>query len=308
MKDLFRGRVLIYIAAFVAVLSLINAKTQPVYALQQSGAIGIQGIIPSNPPTQGATITIPGNGQVFTSVPITVAGLCPNGLLIKVFSNNVFIGSTICQNGSYTLQADLFSGQNSLVAIDYNSLDQSGPPSNTVTVSFEDILFIKLGTHVTLSSVYAEKGAPPGQELDWPIIINGGTAPYALSVDWGDGTPADLLSENSAGTVTLKHTYKTPGVYKVVIKATDANGGQAFLQLVGQATGAIQSNVNKNNGNTVIIEKTVMWWPLLLMIPLIIAAFYIGGRYALDKERKQIETAFAREEALQKKKKTAKKK
>lgn len=304
MKDLSRARLFITVSTFLIFFTCLNAYRVPsVHAFQQSGAIGIQGEIPGNPPTKGATITIPSNGQVFTSLPITVAGICPNNLLVKVFSNNVFIGSALCQNGSYSLQADLFSGQNDLVAIDYDSLDQAGPPSNTVTVNFEDILFIKLGTHVNISSAYAEKGAPPGQELDWPIQINGGTAPYALSVDWGDGTPASLLSESSAGAVTLKHTYKSPGIYKVIIKATDINGGQAFLQVVGQATGAIQSNINKNAGNTIIIEKSVLWWPLLLMMPLLLAAFFIGGRYALDKQRKGFETAFAREKALISKKK-----
>jgi hypothetical protein len=288
----------------VSVLILLPQST---FADQQSGSIGIQGLIPSTPPTRGATIAVPGNGVVFTNIPITVSGLCPTGLLVKLFSNNVFVGSTVCQNGSYSLQVDLFSGQNVLVARVYDSLDQPGPDSNNVTVTYESAQFIQFGTQLTLSSVYAEKGAPPGDELDWPILINGGTAPYAVSVDWGDGTASNLLSLSGAGTFTIKHTYKTSGLYKVIVKATDKNGEEAFLQLVGQATGSTQSNINKNSGNTVIIEKTVLWWPLLLMVPLIVAAFFIGGRYALDKERKQIESAFEREEALQKKKKAPKK-
>lgn len=278
----------------------------PAYAATRSGAVGLQGVIPGNPPSRGATIAVPSNGSVFTTVPITVSGICPSGLLVKIFSNNVFVGSATCANGSYSLQLDLFSGQNALTAIDYDSLDQAGPSSNTVNVNFQDAQFIQFGTHITLSSVYAEKGAPPDQELDWPIIISGGTSPYALSVDWGDGSAEDLLSESSSGTVTLKHTYKTPGIYKLIIKATDKNGGQAFLQLVGQATGAIQSNTTKNGGNTIIIEKSVLWWPLLLMMPLLLSAFWIGGRYSIDREHKQIEGAFAKEEALKKKKKAAK--
>src|SRR5262249_11547624 len=69
-----------------------------------SGSIGLQGEISTAPPTRGATITTPSNGATFTTIPITVAGLCPTGLLVKIFANNVFVGSTVCQNGSYSVQ------------------------------------------------------------------------------------------------------------------------------------------------------------------------------------------------------------
>src|SRR5579884_2609064 len=232
-----------------AALLSLNSLPRPAAADQKSGAIGIQGIIPSPPPSQGATIAVPANGTIYTNIPITVSGLCPTGLLVKIFANNVFVGSTTCVNGSYSVQVDLFSGQNDLVARVYDALDQPGPDSNTVSVTFQNAQFLQYGSHVYLSSAYAERGAPPNTELDWPILISGGTAPYALSVDWGDGSAPDLISEASAGTVDISHTYKQAGIYTVVIKATDKNGGEAFLQVVGQATGAIQSN-SKGKGSS----------------------------------------------------------
>lgn len=255
---------------------------------QASGSIGLKGTISKVPPTRAATITTPGNGAVFSSVPITVSGLCPTGVLVKLFSNNVFVGSILCINGSYALQIDLFSGQNQLVARVYDSLDQAGPDSNTVTVTFNDAQFDQYGTHVSLSSPYAERGAPPGTELDWAIILSGGTGPYAISVDWGDGSPSDLISQGVQGTLTLKHVYKTAGVYRVIIKATDKNGGSAFLQLVGQATGAIQSN-DKGGGGNAIILRELLWWPAILMVPLIVAAYWTGRRAELYTLRKQLE-------------------
>ena len=220
-------------------------------------------------------------------MPITVSGLCPSGLLVKIFSNNIFVGSTVCSNGSYSLQVDLFSGQNDLVARVYDALDQAGPDSNTVTVTFNDAQFAQFGTQLTLSSAYAERGAPPGSELDWPILLSGGVGPYAISVDWGDGSAPDLLSATAPGTITLKHIYRTTGVFKVIVKATDKNGETAFLQLVGQATGAVQSNTK--NGSNVIIEKDVLWWPALAMLPLVFAAFWIGHRHGLYVVRRDFE-------------------
>lgn len=272
-------------AALIMLVAPATADTNPGPA---SGSVGLEGTISSNPPTRGATIAVPGNGAVFTSTPITVSGLCPTGLLVKIFANNVFVGSAVCSNGSYSLQVDLFSGQNDLVARVYDALDQAGPDSNVVTVTFKDAQFIQFGSHVNLSSAYAERGAPPGTELDWPVQLNGGSGPYAVSVDWGDGSPSDLLSVSNPGTVNLKHTYKVAGLYKVIVKATDKNGGEAFLQLVGQATGAVQSN-SKASGASTIIKKEILWWPAVAMLPLILAAFWIGRRHELFTLRKKLE-------------------
>ncbi len=128
-----------WVMGFVALLSatifwpMISVQAVDSFPDQQvSGSIGIQGTISTAPPTRGATIAVPSNGAVFTTTPITVSGLCPSSVLVKLFANNVFVGSTFCVNGSYSLQIDLFSGQNDLVARVYDALDQTGPDSNLV--------------------------------------------------------------------------------------------------------------------------------------------------------------------------------
>jgi hypothetical protein len=247
----------------------------------QSGSIGLEGTISSSPPSRGAVIAIPTNGSTFTSIPITVSGLCPSGLLVEVFDNNILVGSMVCSNGSYSIQIDLFNGQNTLVTNVYDALNQAGPSSNSVNVNFNSTQFSQFGTQLTLSSAYAEKGAPPGIQLNWPIVINGGTAPYALSVDWGDNSSTDLISEANAGAVNLTHTYRSAGIYTITIRATDKNGETAFLQLVGQATGAIQSNSKNTNAATTTKEE-IQWWPAVALLPLIFIAFWAGTKHELD--------------------------
>ncbi|MGH7241416.1 MAG: PKD domain-containing protein [Candidatus Saccharimonadales bacterium] len=299
-----------YTAALLLALGLLLAATlvmpRTVHGLgsqqnPQSGSVGLQGTIASPPPTQAATITVPGNGQTFKTTPITISGLCKTGLLVKVFSNNIFVGSASCTNGSYSLQIDLFSGQNDLVARVYDSLDQAGPDSNTVTVNYADTQFVQFGTRVSLSSTFAQLGADPGKELDWPIILSGGIGPYAISTDWGDGTAPTLQSESFAGNITIKHVYKSAGVYQVIVKATDANGTVAFLQLVGVANGKVTQSTGAGsstsggssatgNGNN---KATVIWWPMLLLLPLIFSAFWLGRRHELFAIRKQLEKSRA---------------
>lgn len=267
------------VTMLVGLVTLTGLRQSTSAATTKSGAVGVQTVIPGSPPSRGATIAVPGNGTSFTTTPITVSGVCPTGLLVKVFANNIFVGSVVCSNGSYSLQVDLFGGRNDLVARVYDALDQAGPDSNTVSVTFSDAQFVQFGSKVSLSSVYAQRGAPPGTELEWPVELSGGTGPYAVSIDWGDGSPTDLFSQASSGTLRLKHIYKIPGIYRVIVKVTDSNGSTAFLQLVGQATGAIQDN---KKGRDVITEKEVLWWPALTMLPLMLVSFWIGRKYEIS--------------------------
>jgi len=275
-----RNRYLVSLSSFfMATLILASSGIASATTVTSSGALGLEGTIPSAPPSVPATISLPSNNQTFTSVPITVGGICPSGLLIKIFDNNAFVGSTICSGGSYKLQVNLFSGQNSLDAIDYDSLGQSGPTSNSVSVSFDNSQYLTFGNPLSLTSSYAEKGSSPGSELSWPIILTGGTGPYAISVDWGDGSSEELLSVQNPGTINISNTYKTAGVYSVIVKATDKNGQEAFLQLVGQATGAIQHNDTAVAASSnQIIEKEIIWWPEMITVLLIILAFWLGRR------------------------------
>jgi hypothetical protein len=259
------------------------------------GSVGIQGEISTAAPTRGATIATPSNGATFTTIPVAVTGICPTGLLVKLFDNNVFVGSTYCQGGSYSISVDLFSGQNDLVAIVYDALDQPGPDSNTVTLNYTDAQFLTFGTHVQLTSNYAERGAQPNTELDWPVILSGGTGPYAVSIDWGDGSPTTLVSQADVGTLPLSHTYANAGIYEVIVKAADKNGGEAFLQLVADSTGAAQSNNKPTNSGSTVITK-VVWWPAAVLLPLFFAVYWIGRRAELFALRKALEKTRDQEE------------
>lgn len=260
----------------------------------QSGSVGLEGRISAPPPTQAATINTPSNGQSFTSSPITVAGLCKTGLLVKIFTNNVFVGSVMCQGGSYSLKVSLFSGKNDLVARVYDDLDQQGPDSNVVSVIFVDAKYAQFGTGLTLTSNFARRGANPGDTLTWPIVLSGGTGPYALSVDWGDNSGADLQSVQFAGNLTLKHSYKQAGIYVVIIKATDKNGQTAYLQVVAVANGEVAGGTTKNgnkSGSGTSIKVSPEWYLFVLVLPLLLIAFWLGSRNELYVIRRRLDRA-----------------
>lgn len=247
----------------------------------KNGSVSLEGQIPSDPPKVGATITVPSNGQVFTDVPITVSGICPRGLLVQLYKNGVFSGAVQCDTGSYSLQIDLFVGRNDLVAKVFDALNQAGPDSNTVTVTFNS------GSpgsspRISLTTSFAKRGADPGSTLNWPITVTGGTPPYAISVDWGDQSDPDLISKSSAGTFNLEHIYEQPGVYNVTIKATDSRGEAAFLQLVGVGNGLIAPTGAPGATQTIRSERVIIWWPFLVLFTLALSTFWLGKKHQVE--------------------------
>src|SRR3989344_4823042 len=102
------------------VLGMAVAFTATVKAAEESGSVGLEGRISAPPPTTPAVISFPTNGAVIRDLPVTVTGICQDGLLVKLFKNNVFAGSAQCVNGGFSIQIDLFSGLNELVARVYD--------------------------------------------------------------------------------------------------------------------------------------------------------------------------------------------
>ncbi|MGI9028214.1 MAG: PKD domain-containing protein [Candidatus Saccharimonadales bacterium] len=279
----------IFIVIGLVFLLIIQANSAR--AAEESGSIGLEGKISAPPPTQAATIAFPRNGAVIGEGQVTVTGLCPAGVIVKIFKNNVFAGAAPCVNGSYSILIDLFGGTNEIIARVFDDLDQQGPDSNKVTVTYPISQF-EAGQRVTLTSTFAKKGANPGATLTWPIILSGGTGPYAVTVDWGDGKIPDVLSQEFAGTFNIEHIYDSPGVYTIIVRVADKNGSVAFLQLIGIANGQVaQDNGGQNgNGEPEAKPKTkILWTPLLAAIPLMAASFWLGRRHELQVLRKRLE-------------------
>lgn len=240
------------------------------------GSYGLEATKTQPPPKVGATITTPSNGGSFSTSPITVNGICPNGLLVEVYDNGVMVGSAMCNNGSFSLQVSLFAGTNELSAIVYDELNQAGPTSNTVTVTYTDTHLTAFGAQVTLTSSYGRRSAAASAELGWPFQLSGGTGPYAFSVDWGDGPPTLLKSQTLGGVVAVAHTYKKAGIYAVNVKATDVAGVTAFLQVVALANGKVDTSAtNKTSGGTTAPPQ-VLWVPTAAAFVLLPAAFWLG--------------------------------
>lgn len=277
-------------------LLLAAPKAQAQVTNPQTGSVGLTGTIPTEPPQTGATVSFPTNGQVFTNIPITVQGICPPDLLVKIFKNEVFSGAVFCgSNGTFSLEIDLFSGRNELVARVYDALDQPGPDSNKPVVTYNDNAQRDPIDQLVITSNYALRGADAGTRLTWPLAVAGGVGPYAVSIDWGDGESSQIPLE-LAGDFTAEHTYVEPGVYRMIVKVTDSRGKSAFLQLVavsngdaGQDNSAEQASLIGAVGDSFRIPPL----PIYIMFFFIISTFWLGRRYEVRRIKNMVRTGRA---------------
>ena len=257
-----------YIRPASALTPLPNPDPKP-------GSFGLEATKTQPPPKQGASITTPGNGTSFSASPITVNGICPNDLLVQVYDNGVMVGSVMCKNGSFSLEVSLFAGTNELSALVYDELDQAGPPSNIVTVTYTDTRFTAFGSLITLTSSYGRRSAAAGSELGWPLQLSGGTGPYAFSLDWGDGVPVELKSQSLTGIVAIAHTYKKAGIYQANVKVTDVNGVSAFLQVIALANGKVD-NTSSPDKSSDTAKPQILWIPTAAALVLLVPSFWLG--------------------------------
>jgi len=286
------GLLLFLVAAcgLVIVSATWSQKAQagaPCYSLSSCGldgseAYAVSAVVPPARPNKPAIITSPSSGQSFSTNPVTVSGTCPDGSLVKVFTNGILVGSVICSpSDKFSVQVDLVIGQNVLTAFPFNANDQQGPAGNSVTVTLtQPPGGPGFSTELLLQSVDYYRGVPPGQQVDWPITIVGGQAPYAVSVDWGDGT-SDVVTRLAPGPFTVSHTYNMAGTgylgtFPLIIRASDAAGHTAYLQLttlVNPDMFGTATATSKAKGNVLLVI-----WPLWIVLLLMVISFWLGER------------------------------
>lgn len=249
-----------------------------------AGSIGLTGTVPKAAPTVAATITSPRQGQHFSTTPVTIAGACTPKTLVEVYKNDIFAGSGPCSDsGSYSFEVDLLIGKNVLVARVYDVLNQAGPDSSPVTAYYDAVppqsasldLLNFSGAQLLLNTDAVFRGVFPGQLLNVPVSIIGGTPPYAVNVQWGDSSNS-VIARNDNVSFNAGHTYHKPGTYQITIQASDSQGRVAFLMVAavvnGQPGGITPvSSISKTPGN-----KLLMLWPLYAVLVTLVVSFWVG--------------------------------
>ena len=254
--------------------------------------------VPAPALTEPAIILTPTDGASFSSTPIVVNGRCPVDSYVKLTRNGLFSGVALCQpDGTFHIQTDLFVGTNELSAQDYNITDDPGPSSPSVNVQYSPPATSKPAPKPTspeaapapfvISSEFLFKGYHVGQSIIWQFSLTGGSAPYAVHIDWGDGT-GDTLSRTSAGEFGVSHIYvkatTRQNSYVVKAEASDGAGNKAFVQLLAivnpdAAAATAPGSGGGNLGNTSSISNFLkVVWPTYGVSLLLLSSFWLGER------------------------------
>jgi len=118
-----------------------------------------------------------------------------------------------------------------------------------------------------------------GDTVTVPIRIAGGTGPYALSIDWGDGI-VELKTVLDSEYHDYQHTYKTAGIIGIKLKTTDAKGITSFLQTVVQVNGAATPGATTSTFNNITNGLGSIWTeapvPLYVAAVTLVLGFWVG--------------------------------
>jgi len=280
--------VVILLVGVILILMSLRAFVASASPGPQAGSIGLTGAVPAVPPKVAATIQVPSNQQHFSTSPITVSGTCPAQTLVEVYKNNIFAGSTPCDdNGKYSVQVDLLYGKNDLTAQVYDVLNQAGPVSNTVTVFYDvtppvspGLTFLNFGaSQLLLNTDAIYRGTFPGQMLNVPLSIIGGAAPFAVNVQWGD-LNNKVIPRSDNTVFNAAHIYQKAGTYKLTFQASDSQNQVAFLSVAVIVNGqpAIVSSTNQDTQKKTL-NKLLVLWPLYAIVITLVLSFWFGERH-----------------------------
>jgi hypothetical protein len=286
-----RGSRLLVVGLLLAVSGVLYSNVGSVSAVSRNVNVGAT--IPGPPPSVGATITSPLNNSTSSTAIITVEGTCAPSTIVVISRNDQTAGSTVCDGaGTFSLSIQLQPEKNVLKAMNYDQLNQAGPATPAVTVTYipppnstaspstDEKNPITTVSGSSPSEPTASTGAPipfcddnkgseapkgplgliascalrqlkVDQTFHLRVMVYGGTAPYALMIDWGDGSQHTLISASAPGYQSIAHTYTSPGKYNIKIRATDQTGAIAFMQIVVEVDGT-PSSVLKTLKNVVM--------------------------------------------------------
>lgn len=272
------GRTL-FCLSVLSLLFVVFFTTNVIHADQ----IDVSATVPAPLPTSPAIITSPADQSRFSAPEVTIKGTCPEyGAYVILYRSGAPIGTAPCQNGTFELPISLIPGANVIEAHIYNVTDGEGPVSSPLTLYYDvpskpeplfPIFTLPFLTPPTpapsaggffLSYQYRYQVRNQGEPWQWEIGVHGGTSPYRIRIDWGDGK-ANSFDFSGGNSFNLTHTYDQAGTFTPLIRATDSEGRIASLQLLAVVNPA---PINEEKNAVAASSDQVIPSYVLLLVPM----------------------------------------
>lgn len=116
----------------------------------------------------------------------------------------------------------------------------------------------------------------PNVDYTVGVLVWGGSAPYALDIEWGDASQNTLRSISAAGYYTFTFRYASPGVYTLKFRLTDGMNKTSYVQTAVRVNGIPQTffgGISRTILTTAWFETPV---PLYLLAVAITLGFWAG--------------------------------
>lgn len=205
------------------------------------------------------------------------------------------------------MSVQLSLGQNILTAKNYDNLNQAGPDTSAVTVTFEIVnedpvvqpeqpilpenpLIIPgvttgpsecdsyqpsstllTGGDPHVAVVCVPRSIDANQDHKIGVLVWGGKPPYAINFKWGSGDTT-LISMNAPGYKSVKVRYASSGVYNINIQLTDQSNkaatGESAVEVTNAATPQTFTQVVDNILSTSWFETPVPLYVTALALTL----------------------------------------
>ncbi len=300
---------LVGILVIVGFFLVISQNLVSASHLSSSGSVTVGLVVSGPPPTDGATITSPISGTTIANLnPTDVSGTCFPNSFVVIQNNASLAGSTICTaGGAFLVSVQLSLGQNILTAKNYDNLNQAGPDTSAVTVTFEIVnedpvvqpeqpilpenpLIIPgvttgpsecdsyqpsstllTGGDPHVAVVCVPRSIDANQDHKIGVLVWGGKPPYAINFKWGSGDTT-LISMNAPGYKSVKVRYASSGVYNINIQLTDQSNkaatGESAVEVTNAATPQTFTQVVDNILSTSWFETPVPLYVTALALTL----------------------------------------
>jgi hypothetical protein len=244
--------------------------------MTRAESVTIGAIVQAPPPTVGATITSPVDGFTIVNInPSVVSGTCLPDSFVTVYNDGSLSSSNYCTSaGVFSVNVQLHAGKNVLTARNFDAINQAGPDTPAVTVTFSadtpttevtvpklpvsplvipGVSTITTGTSAECAD-YQQSGALPvggephvavvcvprivavTQDHTIGVLVWGGSPPYALDFKWGSGDTT-LVSLDQPGYKAVNVHYASSGIYNIDVQLTDHGSKAATGESAVQVTG-----------------------------------------------------------------------
>ena len=269
----FRHSSYVALMGILLVVGFFLAMSQNITSAE---SVTIGAIVQSPAPTVGAVITSPVQGFNIVNInPSMVSGTCLADSFVTIYNDGALSSSNYCTSaGIFSVNVQLHAGTNVLTARNFDALNQAGPDTPSVTVTFTTdtptsevtvpqlpfsplvipgVSTITTGTSSECAD-YQQAGSLPvggephvavvcvprtiaiAQDHTIGVLVWGGDPPYALNFKWGNGNTT-LVSLDKPGYKAVNVHYASSGIYNISVQLTDHSSKAATGESAVQVTG-----------------------------------------------------------------------